>query len=289
MFGIRKSSFHPLCDLQDKHCFKPYYRVERDGTVCERILLDVHDISLREELICKHFLRNHVLVFLKEAVRVNILSRDNPWDFEVELSNKEQFNIEITSIAEDSSLFEKLKREERMVASTFVKEIPFHELKKINSLFPEVEISSLIISLEARKIARTSMVENPYFGKDRNLFFSDGSYGKEPFRNLIKKAIEKKEAKKNPNKENTVLVLDNRTVTYEYKDLQEASQHLTEFYESSSFKEIWFYTGYCSDYDGNNAEFSLGPLKLPELKWKVMIDAQKGISPDENGIVLLKI
>ena len=70
---------------------------------------------------------------------------------------------------------------------------------------------------------------------------------------MIKDAIESKEAKNHPEKENTVLIIDNRTLVYEYSDLHTASKLLSEMCNRSPFKEIWFYTGYASDYDGNNA------------------------------------
>ena len=283
--NIVKSSFHPKCDLKDKNNYKPYYRILRDGTVTERILLDVPDIELREQLICFHFLKNHVQMFCKEDVGFNILSRDKPWDFGIKLSNKENFNIEITSIAENAGLFEKIKREERLVNSSVKKEIPFHELKKLNSLFPSKDITSLITELESKKISKKEDVENPYYGKNTNLFLSSDYYDKEPIQNLIRAAIESKEAKKHSEKENTILVIDNRTLTYEYEDLHKASEKLSEFYGSCSFKEIWFYTGYCTNNDGNYAEFSLGPLKLPEDKWNILIEQQNDTPPDKNGII----
>jgi hypothetical protein len=283
--NIVKSSFHPQCDLKDKNNYKPSYRILRDGTVTERILLDVPDIELREQLICFHFLKNHVQVFCKKVVGFNIVSRDKPWDFGIELSNKENFNIEITSIAESAELFEKTKREERLVSWSLKKEIPFHELKKLNSLFPNQEINQLIAELESKNISKKEELENPYFGKNTNIFFSSAYHDKEPIQNLIRAAIESKEAKKHSEKENTILVIDNRTLTYEYEDLHNASEELSEFYDSSSFKEIWFYTGYCTNNDGSYAEFSLGPLKLPEHKWKNLIKQQNETPPDKDGIM----
>jgi hypothetical protein len=283
--NIVKSSFHPKCDLKDKNNYKPYYRILRDGTVLERILLDVPNIELREELICLHFLKNHVKVFWKEDLGFNFVSRDKPWDFGIELSNRKTFNVEITSIAENAGLFEKIKREERLVNASIEKEIPFHELKKLNRLFPSEKITTLIKELESVNTSKKDMLENPYFGINTNIFLSNAHYDNEPIQNLIKAAIESKEAKNHSEKENTLLVIDNRTLTYEYEDLHKATAELNEFYNSCSFKEIWFYTGYCTNDDGNYAEFSLAPLKISENKWKILFENQKGSPPDKDGIM----
>lgn len=56
--NIKKSSFHPNCEMKDKHNFKPYNLIERDGTIYERIFLDVPDPSFREYLICMHYLKH---------------------------------------------------------------------------------------------------------------------------------------------------------------------------------------------------------------------------------------
>lgn len=285
--NIIKSSFHPKCDLKDKRNYKRFNRILRDGTVIERILLDVPDIEMRENLICLHVLRNHVRIFYKREVGFNIVSRDQPWDFGIELDNKEKINVEITSIAEDPDLFKKMKREERLVSSSLKSEIPFHELKKLNGFFPNEDITKLVAELESKKTLNQTLIKNPYFEKNGNIFLSDFYFDEVPIQILIKDAIESKEAKKHNEKENTILIIDNRTVTYEYDDLHKASEELSAFYDSCSFKEIWFYTGYCTNNDGNYAEFSLGPLKLPEDKWQLLADQQKETPLDENRIMYL--
>jgi len=252
---VKKSSFHPNCDMGGKSNFKPCYRIERDGTIFERICLDVPDISLREELICRHYLKMYSKVFLRDTVvGVNILSRDDPWDFKIKFSTKEVFNVEITSIAEDSEVFEKLKREERLILKSKEEKLPLHELEKLNGFFPDPEDEELIKKYKESGISKNEFVANPYNEKKTTVFLTSRIFNNEPLEDLIRNAIETKESKKHDGKNNTVLIIDNRTLTYEYSDLKVASNNLQDFLASCSFKEIWFYTGYCSDINGNNSE-----------------------------------
>lgn len=58
------------------------------------------------------------------------------------------------------------------------------------------------------------------------------------------------------------IIIDNRTGAFDVPDYQAAARSLEPFLESTPFPEIWFYTGHCSDDDGNRAEFSFAPLKV---------------------------
>lgn len=103
---------------------------------------------------------------------------------------------------------------------------------------------------------------------------------------LIKSAIVKKERKRHLNKEKTVLVIDNRTSLFEISDYVHAAESLSEYCDSLPFPEIWFYTGYCSDSDGNNAEFSFAPLKLNDMQimdWESITSSKKS---DGDGKIL---
>lgn len=282
---IIKSTFHPICDLKDKSFYKPYYRIDRDGTVFERICLDIPDTRLREDLICRHFLKHYVKIFLQDTVGVKLISRDAPWDFKIELSTSEIFNVEITSIAEDSELFEKLKREERLILKSREKEIPLHELEKLNSFFPNDGIDALLKKHRASGVSKKDFIENPYKEFKHNMFLSSRADNKAPLSDLIRNAIQSKESKKHSGKDNTIFIIDNRTITYEYHDLNLALSLLEDFYKSSSFKEIWFYTGYCTDINGNNAEFSLAPLKIPIEKEEILNKIKRQNPPDDNGTI----
>ncbi len=281
---IKKSSFHPSCDLKDMFNYKTYNRIERDGTIFERVFLDIPDMTIREKVICLHFLKNQVMTFYTKEVAFNIISRDKPWDFKIELSTKEIFNIEITSIAENSQLFEKLKKEERFISKSNEDKIPLHELEKLNTFFPTIEITKSVEIHKQLGVTKNELVNNPYYKHKDNIFLSSAHYEEIELKKLIEDAILKKERKKHSEKENTILIIDNRTLTYEYSDLFLAIEGLEDNLKLSEFKEIWFYTGYCSELDGNNAEFSLAPLKIGLKKRKIIEKSVEHIEPNNNGI-----
>lgn len=282
---IRKSSFHPNCEMNDKHNFKPYNLIERDGTVFERIFLDVPDPSFREYLICMHYLKHQVMVFANEPMGLNIISRDEPWDFKIETSNKEIFNIEITSIADDNFHFEKMKREERLMIKSNVKELPIHELIKLNSFFPTEKVTELIDKLLSNGHSKKELVKNPFKGNHPNIFLSNSNHVEKNLEKLLRESISKKESKKHQEKENTVIIIDNRTLSYKISDFYDAFEKIEDLLSKSSFREIWLYTGYCSDNNGNNAEFSLAPMKTTEIQSKKLKHLTNKNPPNDNGIV----
>lgn len=283
--NIKKSSFYPVKSLENKSNYKRYYRIERDGSIFERIFLDIPDPAIREQLICMHYMQYYVRVFLKELIGINIISRDNPWDFKIEIVNKEIFNIEITSIADDKSLFEKIKREERFAIASHEDKIPLHELEKLNKLFPKSEINKKLEELKKDNLSKKDLVDNPYKNQVGGIFLSSTFGTQEPLENLLREAIQKKEDKKHSEKEKTVLIVDNRTMIYEIKELHEAVKKLDQFLENSSFREIWFYTGYYTELDGNGGEYSFSPMKITELQSKTLTELSDRSDLDENGLI----
>ncbi len=257
---ISKSSFYPLSELSNKQNYKRYYIINRDGTIFEKVFLDIPIPSLREKIICYHYLSRRVKFFETNAVGMNIISRDNPWDFEIELSTGENFNVEITSIAEDSKTFEMLKREERLKLNRNKPQIQIHELEKLNYFFPDNSISKLIDSYKKENISKQTFVENS-FAKDIATIGSINEFYPS-LDELIERIIDKKENKKHKNKDRTVLLIDNRTFRFEISHLRKVMDKLEKYFEDTSFMEIWFYTGYYSSLDGNDAEYNLAPLKI---------------------------
>lgn len=282
---IRKSSFHPNCEMNDKHNYKPYNLIERDGTIFERIFLDVADPSFREHLICMHYLKHQVKIFAKEPIALNIISRDDPWDFKIEINKKEIFNVEITSIADDNFSFEKMKREERLILKSNEKELPIHELIKLNSFFPTERITELIENLLSNGSSKKDLVDNPFKGNHPNIFLSNSNYVDKNLVKILSEAISKKESKKHKEKDKTVIIIDNRTLSYEISHFHEAFEKIDDLLSISGFREIWLYTGYCSDNDGNNAEFSLAPLKITKKQNKILTELMNKNRPNENGVV----
>ncbi|WP_103071847.1 hypothetical protein [Aquimarina sediminis] len=280
--NIEKSSFHPIDSLDNKSNYKKYYRIEKNGKIIERIFLDILNPSHRELIICTHYFRNQVKLFLNETIGINIISRDNPWDFKIQLSTNEIFNVEVTAISENRNMFEKFKNEERYILNSFKEKIPFYELEKLNKLFPSEDSSKQIQQLKDLKTGKKSLIDNPYYEKNPTLFVSGFDDIKRPFSELIREAIEKKENKKHLEKESTVLVIDNRTLTYEMNELDDAEETLRDFLDNTSFREIWLYTGYYSDNDANNAEFSFSPLKLTREQQGILIRSDIRSQKDRN-------
>lgn len=97
----------------------------------------------------------------------------------------------------------------------------------------------------------------------------------------IIEAIERKAAKNHAGKDQTIIILDYRSNYPSPKGLAVAREVLADYFELSPFPEILIYVGYFSDDIGNNAEFSIAPLKLGparEAKLAELI-AAKGLDP----------
>lgn len=107
---------NPNSDLEGKNFFKLWHIIDRDGTVHSRVTLNIPDSELTEGLICKHYLARYTQEVVKSDVFIELISRDNPWDFELLLSTGNKLKIEITVIADDHSMFVKMKREDRLMS-----------------------------------------------------------------------------------------------------------------------------------------------------------------------------
>lgn len=294
---INASSFSPKESLDGKCNFKRYYRIKTDGSIFERILLDIPNPEIREHIVFIHYLKNYVRLFCDDAVGIRIVSRDKPWDFKIELSNNQKFNIEITSIADNTSLFIKNKKEERHRIVSNKSKIAIYELKKINEMFPNSIDQSYLNDLIKNCKSKNELIDNPLYEKRNNdvkpdkpsaqIFYSMDSEEIISLAELIKEAINKKEKKNHSDKESTVLIIDNRTIEYEIDDFLEAVESLNEYFESSSFKEIWFYTGYYSENNGSNAEYDIAPIKVTNFQYKKMLREMAKHEKNENNQIFL--
>ncbi|MDP3962664.1 MAG: hypothetical protein Q8Q03_02250, partial [bacterium] len=263
---VKKNDFRPIESLEGKRNYKIYYRIERDGSTTERVFLNVPSISLREEIICKHYLSFLGKNFIQETIGVNFKSRDNPWDFELELSNGSKFNLEITSIADSEWWREKTKREETFEKMTRQKKIKFKFLKKMISWFGEIDDKQQLSvkNLEEEKVGLTDLIPNPFLDEKARIYISDSKTEETSFKDIVCRAINNKNKKLHEGKEKTVLVIDNRTSKFNMSDYQDMVEGLKIQLGVSLFPEIYLYTGYYSDDDGQNAEYSFAPMKLPK-------------------------
>jgi hypothetical protein len=123
------------------------------------------------------------------------------------------------------------------------------------------------------------LVANPLKDTRQVLFISSMLPPEETLAQQMRSAIEKKASKPHAGKENTVLIIDNRTSAFDVRDYRSAADKLKLILTKVPFPEIWFYTGYCSDDDGNNAEFSFAPLKVTPSQ----ADVLRAIEVDSRG------
>ncbi|MCR9270272.1 MAG: hypothetical protein NXH72_09820 [Hyphomonadaceae bacterium] len=272
MVNATKAEFYPVAPIDDKNNAKRFLRVERDGSVTARVFLDIFDMDVRERVICIHYLRHRIRHFYSEDIGINFTSRDAPWDFGVELSTSERFNVEITSIADSKQHFEIAKREERLAHYSKYKFLPVHEAKKLAKLFGDEKIDEYLQAAIAKAKTNSDEIPNPFYAQSDRVFFSGLLNPTTTLTEQIKKAVDSKISKKHSEKESTVLILDNRSSAYDAPDYREAVQQLSSYWSNCPFLEVWFYTGYCSDLDGMNAEFSFAPLKITKeqsdtLRW----------------------
>lgn len=261
--NTKAKSLNPIQNLDGKNNYQRFFLIEKDGKRTERIILFVNNIELREQIICIQFLSKYVQFFIEETTGLKFISRDKPWDFEIELSNSEKLTLEITSIADETDLFRNFKYQERISDISNFEQIEFHELIKLNGIFPDLEIQMQIDDLKTLKTNKNQLIKNPHFNK-QFIFQSSINEDLLNFDEILKASINKKVEKNHPNKENVILVIDNRTVTYDLQNVINYLEKLDDYFDNLPFKEVWLYTGYYSDLDGNNAEFSLVPLKLDQ-------------------------
>ena len=287
MEKIKQSSFFPASPVEGKNNYKVFYRIEEDATVSEHVFLDVIDPSKRDLLICFHYLKHISRCFLKENIGINIVSRDCPWDFKLELSTGTNFNLEITSVADRTSHFIINKREERFAKWTSEATIPLYELEKISQLFPDAKLQNTVECFFKSGLQKTQHVENPIKDHNPNIFLSTMPKPDESLADILRSSIDKKSKKNHLEKENTILIIDNRTSAFSVSDYISAVETLETYLSLLPFPEIWFYTGYFSDDDGNNAEFSFAPLKITEEQKRIINDMATSNNIDENNRLIL--
>lgn len=286
MITICRPNFSPVQDTIDKPNCKRLYRIEQNGTVTERVFLDVADAAERERLICLHYLRHMVKHFLADDVGVRILARDRPWDFRIQLSTGHVFNIEITAIADSQQHFEINKREERLSTYINCEQISMRELRRLCSWFSDPHLEATVKELEACGIKPDQIVENPLQADRVRILLSARFSPKTSLEEQLRTVIEKKLAKRHQEKERTVIIIDNRTSAFDAQDYVAAVQALQLFIESTPFPEVWFYTGYYSDNDGNNAEFSLSPIKVTEEQARTLETLITRTGVDESSRIV---
>jgi hypothetical protein len=228
-------------------------------------------------------LRHITRHFLQDYIGIKFLGRDDPWDFKIELSNGDIFNVEITSIADNPMHFENNKKEERFNKWRAEEMIPLFELAKLVELFPDEKVSNIVNEHKNNGVSLDDLVKNPYFPLRTNLFVSTLYETNDKLSDILVDAIQKKINKKHQGKESTVLIIDNRTGAYDVPDYFQALNDIHPLASEWPFPEIWFYTGYYSDDSGNDAEFSFSPLKVTAKQSEILERMINSDAIDESG------
>ena len=262
---VRTPVLFPETWSNDRRNFKRQIIVHRDGSFTERILLAVPDARHREYLICLHFLRC-LEQSLATELGINFLKRDDPWDFRAELSTGETINIEITAIADNEHRFVTESRQSELARTKPDATISLRRLEKLERQFPDPSVAAHIAEVRAAGKQPSDQVANPYFGEGPTLFMEGMTGASADLLDLVAAAVASKVAKPHAEKSQTVLIIDNRTITYDLPDFRAVMPELDALAAATAFAEIWVYTGYCSDDDGNNAEFTLFSLKTTEAR-----------------------
>lgn len=225
---------------QGKPNSRTLIRIERDGTTLSLVRLHVATPRDREEIILIHFLKKYLPLTYKRDCGVNILSRDAPWDFALEIEGDENFNIEITSIADNAKLFELESAERELLSAVANKQLPPQKLQKLDKLFPRV------VSEDSPR------AENPYFGRQM-ITVSPLAQSTESYGALLSAAIATKASKRHGGKAETILIIDDQTTAF---TCDEILSSLNDLEPPNPFKEIWVYVGYWGTLSGDG-EYSL--------------------------------
>ncbi|RSY85976.1 hypothetical protein DAH66_09800 [Sphingomonas koreensis] len=284
--SIARDAFSPIdnAQVERRNCTTRII-IGRDGSIRERVALQTISPEHREQLILLHYLRHYGLCYVEDVMGLNIVSRDAPWDFEIELSTGEHFFVEITAIADGRFQFEREKREERLRRAALRKTIRVRDLRKLNEMFD-------IPALEAVAVLHQNTpadleIDNPLCPESVQLLMGMIQPATRPLDAQIVEAVASKVAKRHDNKDRTTLILDFRGNFPSQDELLAAADTLGPLLDQAPFREIWFYIGYFSNDQGNDAEFALTPLKLGQDKAEKLAALIENKGLDEFGRLIL--
>ena len=255
-------TYHPLspmAPIHNKSNFKIHNFIERDGTIIQSVRLYAEQ-HLREHIIMTQTLGQFSSWgYIDKLQEFEITSRDDPWDYSIKTECGKEFNIEITEFTD--SVVCRQKNEE--------KELEFKKLFSAKNA-PYIKIKKAVEYLDLKGIKlpdikngkNKTTIDNSLFGKDEHRIFLSHSGLMEKNIEIIKKAILKKAQKAHTGKENTILILDNRSIYFNTYHLEKILEWIHKEKPDIPFKEVFIYTGYYSDDDGKNSEFSSMSLML---------------------------
>lgn len=268
--------------LKDIKNYRRWLTIERDGTSKEKLILSLQDKRRREEIIAYHFQK-----FYQDAYSVtlpsSVIERDNPHDFTFANVNNQKLYLEIVSVGDTSEGFRKhshhAKLEELLKDEplSIIAAIPWNSRKKdIETAVEDMKIRPPINDFvngpvgvfNERLTAQKPIIRRFAATQKKRIFLTDGV--NDPIVKIINASIKNKEAMPYKNIDDMTLIVDDQLIMYDRKDIARAQIDLVFANKKSSFKEIFLYSGYYTNEDGNNAEFTIWPIKCahdPAIQW----------------------
>lgn len=261
----KENRFAPRADLKGKHNFSRHVFIDPEGSVSEVVRLNVLNDRHREDIIGFHFAQQYAKIHFAEQLeqpQFYIVGRDNPWDIEYVMHDGTTFILEVCRVA-DRDLLKAMKIENDVTSLLLKSELKGFEVQKIEKHFPGTLPDDLVAKVknkadQKRRFTWKSSDDGP------RLFLRPPMNPHLNLKEEIKIALKKKAAKKHAGKERTTIVLDNLTTHSEPEDFFIAVEELADFLDQLPFKSVWLYTGYYSDDDGYNCEYSMVPIKLSD-------------------------
>lgn len=132
-------------------------------------------------------------------------------------------------------------------------------------MFPDEENQTLINAYRSNGLKSNSAINNPYYQQQNFAFHGMAPIIERGFGDLLMEAITKKINKKHPNKNEVILIIDNRTIHYELEDILTSLSNYSSQLSDLPFKEVVIYTGYYSDITGIDAVYSFIIIKTTDV------------------------
>jgi hypothetical protein len=266
----RGRTYSPNLDLDGKQNFTRHVFIDRDGGIKEVVRLNVLDDRHREEIVAFQFARQYAEIHYRnqlEKPQFYIVGRDCPWDFEYVMHDGTTFFLEICRMA-DKGLLKAIRAENEFSTLMGKGTVRGYEVLKLEKNFPGSVPKHVLeeIGGKAGKQKLFTLHEKETSGP--RLFLRSPINPHVDLEAGIRSAINKKTAKRHAGKDRTILVIDNLTTHSEPDEMFDAAEKLHDFLDAVPFPSIWIYTGYYSDNNGFDCEYSLTPIKLTGAEWR---------------------
>ena len=257
---------HPLNPVNMETLGNKIIHLEQDGNnnmirLCRLMMPQKY----REEALLKATITMLAMMkyFGNISIGLNIISRDDPWDFEMIDNNGNKFYIEITEFTDRVWFHQEETKSFELDEMISTKKAEYSKIKKVIEYF-DLKIK---IPENPGKGNNKKIIKNPIFNYKREKFWFRNTKSKSNFESL-EEAILKKENKKH-DKSNCILILDNRSIyfnAFHYNKLRNKISNL-----DFSFMGIFVITAYGTRY--NDVEFTAFPLWLSKkMDSKITID-----------------